>query len=408
MKRRRIQSSGVGITSMLLVVSGATLFAPKNTNAQCPNGNVPMTTTYTAPPVSEGATGGTFTFTLPQYNPSPGGYTLISAALTATATTTGSINYKNNNPGPSDQIFVPAVTRRDQVSVNGNLISLTNSTYSGFSFVRLKPAGATGDNVTLGPSTIYNNTTVLSNTETNAGTLTSDYQGTGTITLDYTTNFFLANNIQAGIVITPTIADNVNFSVTYTYCVPTTLSSNILTFTAEKAGSQTVDLKWETTNEQPGRKYYIEVSTAGQDFAIAGSVPSSASSGYADYSYSYPVAPSATGKIYFRLREVDIDGTATWSDVRTVNLDGNGSNSVFSIYPNPPSDFINLTIPGDVEDWQVDIMAADGSLVQRGYYRNSNAPKINFVRRLSAGTYFVRAVNPQTGKSYSGSFLMRQ
>lgn len=413
MKPRRIQSSGVFITApyLLLVLSGAAMFAPKNSNAQCPNGTAPLTVTYTAPPVSQGSTGGTYTLSLPQFDPSPNGYTLLSASLKATATTSSTINYKNTNggnPGTDDQIITPSIVRKDQVKVNGTLVSVLNTTYSGYSFYDLAPAGYPGDNVTLGPDVIYNNATIFSSNVTNAGTLTGQYQGTGSISLSYTSNFFLNNDIQTGIVITPSISDNINFSVTYTYCDPTTLSSNILTFTAEKENSRTVDLKWETTNEQPGRKYYIEVSSGGQDYAIVGSVPSNGSGSEANYIYDYAIPVTATGKLYFRLRQVEADGSASWSDVRTINLDGNGPNSTFSIYPNPPNDYINLSIPGDNQDWQIEIVAADGSLVQRNFFRSSNAVKVTFVRRLAAGTYFVRAVNPQTGKSYSGSFLIRQ
>jgi len=405
MSSRRIQSSGVGgITPlMLLLVSGATLFAPKNTNAQCPAGQVVSSVTYTKPLTAGGAS--VYSFTMPQFNPSPGGYTLLSATLSATATTNITINYQNTSTNHT-QDFFPTVSRTDFIKVNGSTAVNKNNEYD-YDETLLSKKGVAGDNVTYGPGNTFDNTTLFSTTITSAGTLTGTYQGGGTIPITYTSIFYTNNFIPTDVAVTPTLTDNINFSITYSFCNPTTLSSDFLTFTAEKENNKTVELKWSTANEQAGRKYYIEVSLNGQDFAITGSVPSDASSNVASYTYDYAIPPTATGKVYFRLREVEVDGTATWSDVRTVNLDGNGSYSVFSIYPNPPSDFINLTIPGDVVDWQVDIVAADGALVQRGYYRNSNAPKINFVRRLAAGTYFVRAVNPQSGKSYSGSFLMR-
>jgi len=402
MKPRRIQSSGVFIISpyLLLVLSGVAMFAPKNSNAQCASGSVPMATTYTRSLSASGAN--VYNLPIPQFNPSPGGYTLLSAVLTATATTSTTVNYKNNSVGTQD-IF-PTFNRTDNVKVNGATAVNKNNEFD-YDETFLAPTGMPGDNVTYGPANTFDNSTLFTTTVTNAGLLTGTYQGGGNLSVVYTSSFFVNNNISTDVIVTPTLTDNITFSITYNFCNPTILASNILSFTAEKENSRTADLKWQTTNEQPGRKYYIEVSDGGQDFAIAGSVPSDASNSEANYAYDYAIPVTATGKLYFRLRQVEANGTAAWSDVRTINLDGNGSSSTFSI--NPPSDYINLSIPGDNQDWQVEIVAADGSLVQRDFFRSSNAVKVTFARRLSGGTYFVRAVNPQTGKSYSGSFLMR-
>ena len=404
MKPRRIQLFGVFIISpyILLLMSGAAMFAPKTGRAQCPNGSVPMATTYTRSLSASGAN--VYNLTIPQFNPSPGGYTLLSAVLSATATTGTTVNYQNTSLNPQD--FFPTVNRTDNIKVNGTTAVNKNNEFD-YDETVLTPQGSAGDNVTYGPANTFDNTTLFTTSITNPGTLTGTYQGAGNLSVSYTSAFFVGNNISTDVHVTPTLSDNITFSITYNFCNPTTLSSNILLFTAEKENNQTVDLKWQTTNEQPGRKDYIDVSAGGQDFAIVGSVSSDAANTEANYLYDYAIPVTATGKLYFRLRQVEANGSATWSDVRTINLDGNGPNSTFSIYPNPPNDYINLSIPGDNQDWQVEIVAADGSLVQRSFYRNSNAVKVTFVRRLSAGTYFVRAINPPTGKSYSGSFLMR-
>jgi hypothetical protein len=398
MRPLRILISGVysAIPLTLLLTSGV-LMAPKHVNAQCPAGSTAMSTSYTKSISGPGAT--TTSFTMPQFDPSPGGYTLLSAVLSSTATTNVTTTYKNTSVYID---FFPGFSRSDIVKVNGTTAAHI-TTPNDPPETMLNAAGTAGDQVTYSPPiSSFSNTGMISTTITNATTLTGTYQGTGTVAFTYITGF--SNTIPAGISISNTLSDNTTFTLTYNYCNPIALASNILNFTANKMNSQTVDLKWLTANEQPGRNYYIEVSSAGRDFAITGSVPSNTSSTDASYTYVYSIPPAATGKLYFRLRQVDADGTTTWSDIRIVNLDGNGLG--FSIYPNPPSDFINLTIPGNSQDWQVDIFAADGRLVQRNSYRNSNAPRVNFGRRLAASTYFVRATNPQTGKHYTGSFVV--
>jgi hypothetical protein len=52
------------------------------------------------------------------------------------------------------------------------------------------------------------------------------------------------------------------------------------------------------------------------------------------------------GNLYFRIQMIDANGATSYSPLRVINL-GNGSVTAFSIYPNPPSTFINLTFPGE-------------------------------------------------------------
>lgn len=403
MKPRKIQLSGVSHAPLLMTILYViTFLTPQFIRAQCPGGSVAMTSTYSNAMSSGGTT--VYTFTMPQFNPSPGGYTFLSAVLSSTATTGTTVSYQNTTAFFQD--FFPSVSRTDNVKVNGSTAVNRNNEFD-FDETMLTAQGTPTDHLAYGPENTFDNTNLFTTTITNPTTLTNVYQGAGNLNITYTSTFFTNNFVPTGVTVTPTLSDNINFSITYHFCNPTTLSSNILTFTAEKESNQKVDLKWTTANEQPGRKYYIEVAVNGQEFAIAGSMPSDASMNDANYTYLYSVPPTATGRIYFRLRQIETDGTATWSEVRSVDLDGNGNNGVFSIYPNPPSDFINLSIPGDSQDWQVDIFAADGSLVQRNYYIGQNNIRVNFVRRLSAGSYFVRATNPQSGKHYTSSFVIR-
>ena len=405
MKRRKIQVSGVlqapFVMAILYVISCLT---PQSIQAQCPGGSTASSVTYNSSLSSGG--GNVYHFSLPQFNPSPGGYTLLSATLSGNATTAATVSYQNTS-STNVQDFLPGVIRNDKFNVNGGANVSNKNTEYDFDETILGIQGSPTDHTSYGPLNVFDNTNLFTKAITDPTTLTNTYQGSGNLAIIYTTTFFTGNSVPNAVTITNSISDNITFSVTYNFCNPTTLSSNILNFTADKESNQKVDLKWITANEQPGRKYYIEAALNGQDFAITGSMPSNAAMNDANYLYAYSVPPAATGKIYFRIRQIETNGTATWSEVRSVDLDGGGSNPAFTIYPNPPSDFINLSIPGDAQDWQIEIFAANGSLVQRNYYLNQNTIHVNFVRRLSAGSYFVRATNPQSGKHYASSFVIR-
>ncbi|MBS1659413.1 MAG: T9SS type A sorting domain-containing protein [Bacteroidetes bacterium] len=401
MRPRRIQLSGVFPAPLLLVVTLTGAFLrPQLAEAQCTGGTI-QSVTYSTTLTGTGTA--TYGFTLPQFNPSPQGYTLLSAVVSSRATTTNTITFTNTLG--SEQDFGPQISRSDNVRLGASVVKNGSAQYNDYDYTILDPTGMPNDEVTYGPGTIYDNTQIFSDSITNTSTLTTKYQGAGNLNLTYASTFFV-NNVQQGINIVTDFHDNINFSVTYYFCNPTTLATGILDFTAERTDEETATLKWINTNEQTGRRYVVEVSANGQDFAPAGTVPSDMSGDEASYNYIYPIPPSATGKLYFRIKQVESDGKASWSDVRTISLDGNGL-QVFTIYPNPPTDYINLTIPGVVQDWQIDIFTASGSLIHSNLYRSTQSPKIIFSRRLAAGSYFVRVTSPRSGKRYSGSFLVR-
>lgn len=383
---------------MLLGVAALT---PQHTQAQCSGGAAFQSVTYSTTLTGPGTAA--YPFTMPQFNPSPGGYTLVAAVFKSNVTTTNTMGLVNTNAFEAD--FTPQVYRSDNLKLSGSTVYGGGATYTGYPYTALDPSGAPGDHVTYGPGTIFNNTFIFADSIIDNATLTAKYQGSSSLNLLYSPTFYI-NNKPTGVNATPNFSDAINFSLTYYFCNPTVLATGIFDFTAEKTGDQTADLKWLNTNEEPGRQYIVEVSVNGQDFTPAGTVASDASSYQANYDFLYTIPATATGRLYFRIKQVEPDGKASWSDVRVINLDG-ANNQTFTIYPNPPTDYIYLSLPGNAQDWQVDIIAADGATVLRNVYRVTNNPRINFGRRLAAGAYFVRATSTRTAKHYSGSFLVR-
>jgi hypothetical protein len=403
MSPRRIRLSGV-FSALSLILSGLSTLIANSLHAQiCPGGATFQSVTYVSKFTGIGSA--TYTATLPQFDASPVGYTLLAAVVSSTVNTTNTLALKNTksyDPG----FFQPEIKRTDGVKLNGVLFAGANAYYEGYPLTDLAGTPSPDDHITYGPGVIYDHVKVFSDSITNSGTLTGSYQGVGTLSLSYGTTFFV-NSVPAEVAYTYNFFDTVTLAVTYYFCNPTTLSSDILTFTANREDDKTVALAWATTNEEGGRRYDLQVSENGQNFTVFGSVPSNAAYSDATYSYDYPIPAGVTGKLYFRLLQHETNGKVSYSELRIVDL-GAASTGVFSIYPNPPADFINLTLPGGPAAWQIDIIAADGSLVQRNYYANSNVIRVNFARKLSSGAYFVRASNPQNGDHYTGSFLIQR
>ncbi|HTI07946.1 MAG TPA: T9SS type A sorting domain-containing protein [Puia sp.] len=397
MRPRRIQLSGWATTLLKLLI-GASFLVPRESVAQCPSGFGVQTVTYSS--TLSGSGSDAYDISLPQYF-SSSGYTLIGASVNVYLTTTATVTFQNG--GTTTQSFNPAVGRSDDVTMNGVDITGGNGS-SNLPHTNLGVAGSPTDTKTYSGVSVFNNYNIINYSIDNSDPSLNDFQGTGGIAFHYTTATYV-NFVPTVVTNNPIVTDNFTFSVTYTFCQPTSLSSNIITFTATRENDQTAVLNWMVENEEAGRKYNVEVSTDGVNFTAFATLPSDPSSADATYSDHYSIQQGTRGKLFFRVRQININGESGYSPVRTIDLN-TGTASGFSIYPNPPSDYLNLVFPSSGQGWQVDILSADGSLVQRNYYSSTNTGRLNFQRKLSTGTYFTRATDLQTAQSYVAPFVI--
>lgn len=235
----------------------------------------------------------------------------------------------------------------------------------------------------------------------------ANFLGSGSLNLYYSTGTsVIANPNNPNLLgYFNTISDKMKVTLIYYYCTPGALATNLISFTAIRENQQSILLNWNVANETPGTIYHVQVGTDGANFTDYAAVNGDPLNSNASYSYTYTIDPAASGSLYFRLRIEHLSQPSTFSIVNEINLSNNTATG-FGIFPNPPSSFINLTLPGDNRSWLVDIFSADGRLVQRNAFVNASFVRVNFLERLAAGAYFVRARNPLSGISYSGSFLM--
>jgi Secretion system C-terminal sorting domain len=400
MIRFRIQLSRVSTLMTVFVLSGIVALSPASVNAQICSGSLGSITYDTV--VSESTSGGGnatggFSYTIPQFSMVSATLykaeiksTVITASLTATM-----INLSGSAASPIVNLY-----RTDGVTST----AIPNG--SGFNFSSPYTGTLTANNTLEAvpmPNAITNQT-VLDDSVKDAVSM-ANLSGVGTVKFNYSgTDQPLGNSGFYAVATSGT--DQVSFSITYYYC-QIILPINLVSFTATLENPHTVQLNWTSANEEANRTYNVQVSTDGTNFSDVGSVQSDPVNTNASYTYNYPVSPTATGRLFFRLRMVDNNGAITFSSICLVNL--NGSNTTaFSIYPNPATDFINLVLPGGNQSWNVDIIAADGNLVQRNIFSNTALGRIDFTRKLARGTYFVRATNTTSGEQHGGSFVIPQ
>lgn len=148
-------------------------------------------------------------------------------------------------------------------------------------------------------------------------------------------------------------------------------------FTAVADG-KTNRLNWTTEAETGSDRFGVERSTDGRYFTEVATVAAAGQSTVRRH-YAYTDAEAPAGPAYYRLRQVDADGSFTYSQVRRVER-----TPVLTVFPNPVTDELRLSAPAPVG---TTIVSADGRT------RRAVAPGARRVdvRDLGAGAYLLRA-----------------
>lgn len=101
--------------------------------------------------------------------------------------------------------------------------------------------------------------------------------------------------------------------------VDTPLPVQLSAFTAETQGPDEVEVRWSTATEINNDRFLVECSLDGQTFRALGSVAGHGSTSKPQrYRYVDQQLPAQATTFFYRLRQIDLDGTATFSPVRSV------------------------------------------------------------------------------------------
>ena len=159
------------------------------------------------------------------------------------------------------------------------------------------------------------------------------------------------------------------------------LPFSLLSFEAMVTGSDAATLLWETAQDDHSIGFEIEMSKDGSRFSKLGYEPVKGNM-QLRRSYQYLVNELATGKYFFRLKQLGNDGSHAYSLVRNVTIDGNRK---VAIFPNPAQD--HLTIEGIGIGSSIIISDAQGKVVKDFIVTNVSA-QID-VKHWAAGIYFI-------------------
>ena len=162
-------------------------------------------------------------------------------------------------------------------------------------------------------------------------------------------------------------------------------------FTARAEGPAAVRLAWATATELNNAGFTLERSTDGRGFTNVGSIGGAGTSNTAhSYTFLDGKLPTGANLLYYRLRQTDTNGTATYSPVRTVALNGAAIAAQLQAYPNPAHGTVWVRLLGPAATAPPQLFNSVGRLVLTQSASTTENETLVSLAGLPAGLYVLR------------------
>lgn len=191
-------------------------------------------------------------------------------------------------------------------------------------------------------------------------------------------------------------------SDTWVELITTPLPVSFSNFHAQR-NKQTVAIKWGTATEQNNRGFNVQRNTKGvwENIAFVFSAADGGNSN-SQLSYSYNDVNNEKGISQYRIQQVDIDGKASYSVIRSVKGEGQVSKTV--VYPNPSTDGKVSVVFEDQGAKAVTVSDLSGRVVRQ--YRNviNNLQ----IEGLESGMYSIQITDLSSAASATEKVIIKK
>ncbi len=178
--------------------------------------------------------------------------------------------------------------------------------------------------------------------------------------------------------------------VTFNYTLVNPLPVELSSFSAVADAKEGVLLRWRTASELNNDYFDIERSRNGYQWEYLVQIQGAGTSS-TPQDYEYHDASASFGQYYYRLKQVDFDGSLEYSPIRTVQLQ---QTTTEQVYPNPGKDQIILKGYFSAKDhlliWNM-LGQNVGHQVQ--VIEQTNQRLRLQISNLSSGSYFIKVGN---------------
>ncbi|MDF2189200.1 T9SS type A sorting domain-containing protein [Paraflavitalea sp. CAU 1676] len=177
-----------------------------------------------------------------------------------------------------------------------------------------------------------------------------------------------------------------------TFSLNSTLPTKLAYFTAKAAGQQ-VKLNWQSVTETQLARFAVEASYDGRQFHTLDSVKATGNSTTPNnYAFIHRNAPN--GKIWYRLKQIDIDGRYEYSALAQVN-NVNEHYTALRAYPNPATNRVIVSHEPATGKEQCAIHSMNGTVMVQAKPAAGSVQTTFDVQSLPTGTYLLVMTNGQ-------------
>ena len=191
---------------------------------------------------------------------------------------------------------------------------------------------------------------------------------------------------------TSTITPNSSFTigsnnVRSSFLVP--LPVSLIDFAA-KANDASIEVKWSTASEKDNSAFVLEKSLDGQTWSAIGTVKGAKTSNVVN-NYGIVDYKAVAGFQYYRLKQIDLDGTVNYSKAIAVNFSKASTLNV-NLFPNPAKDALNITTENNATgEVNIQILNSMGETVYKQVLEAGLVQSID-ITSFIPGVYYVTVI----------------
>jgi hypothetical protein len=182
------------------------------------------------------------------------------------------------------------------------------------------------------------------------------------------------------------------FEVALTAPLPAPLPVVLAAFTARRLASGPVTLAWRTASEVGSRGFVVQRRAAPDTTFHAIGFVASQGAGQQAASYAFQDEEATPTTVYYRLQQLDADGTSTYSPV--VAVAGQPAAASLLAWPQPAQHTLWVSYPATAVEVTIRLLTATGQVAQQVRLNGSTGqPTPLDVSTLPPGLYYLQALD---------------
>ena len=169
-------------------------------------------------------------------------------------------------------------------------------------------------------------------------------------------------------------------------CVASILPIDLVSFNGRIVNNSSVYLNWVTASETNNKTFTVERSTDAVNWQAIKTLNGAVNSSTAK-EYAYTDAGLLNGMYYYRLKQTDISGAGTYSNIMGAKITNGGSKDMGVFYNSNQLQFTGL---GNSAEWEIIVLNSTASVVLSNSSINATTVQLP---GIASGIYFVKLRN---------------